>query len=83
MKYSLSLLGIKNCIEHDLQLNERVRVLSDLGETFNNPPCWDSSLSRNGLRHLEEDQCYASSSSERQDEALMEFDCSKADVLLV
>jgi len=43
--YNLSLLGIKNCIAHDLQFGERILVPSDLGETFDNLPCWDGSLS--------------------------------------
>lgn len=45
MKYILSLLGVNNCIEHDLQLGQWIRVSSDLGETFNNPACGDSSFS--------------------------------------
>ena len=53
MKYSLSLLEVKNCIEHDLQFGERISVLSDSGEAFNNPLCWNSSFTRNGLGHLE------------------------------
>ena len=54
MIYSLSLLEVKSCIEHDLQFGERILVSSDLGETFNNPSCGDSSLSRNGLGHHEQ-----------------------------
>lgn len=41
MKNSLSLPEVKSCVEHDLQFGERVLVSSDLGETFNNPPCGD------------------------------------------
>ncbi len=52
MTYNVSLLGIKNCIEHDVRFGKRILVPSDLGETFDYLPCWDGSLSRNGLGHL-------------------------------